>query len=501
MSANARLIHDPSSRLSPATLAFAGRPKQLFIDNAFHHARDGATFTTDDPATGRIICEFAAASSADVDRAVRSSSRAFESWGLLSGAARAAPLLRLADLIERDMRELAELESLDNGKPLSISGAIDIPFSAEIFRYYAGWATKLGGRSFDLALQGDAFHNYTRRSPIGVVAGIVPWNFPFLQAAIKLAPALAAGCTMILKPAEQTSLTALRLAELIVEAGFPAGVVNILTGFGRVAGAALVANPAVKKVSFTGSTAAGKAIVGAAANDLKRVSLELGGKSPTVILADADVELAIPAAANAIFGNTGQVCVAGSRLLIARPIFDKVVQGVIDHGEALRVGAGLNDDVDIGPLISAVQRERVAAYVASGVADGATLAVGGATLGDHGYFYQPTVLLDTTADMKVQREEIFGPVLCATPFDDADEAFRLADHPSYGLSASVWTRDLTLAHRAAQQIDAGAIWVNCHGVYDPHLPVGGSKQSGWGYEFGQEGVEAYTSVKAVAIRL
>lgn len=496
-----KLMHDAARQMTAQANAFAARPKQLFIDNAFHDAIEGGTFATDDPATGRKICDFAAATAADVDVAVRSSNTAFQSWRALSPAARAAPIHRLGELIGEHAHELAQLESLDNGKPLSVSGALDVPFSAELFRYYAGWSTKLTGKSIELALPADAFHSYTRRAPVGVVAGIVPWNFPLLQAAIKLAPALAAGCTIILKPAEQTSLTAVRLAELVVEAGFPAGVVNILTGIGRVTGAALVDHPLVRKVSFTGSTQVGKALVQASAGNLKRVSLELGGKSPTIIFADADLEQAIPAAAHAVFGNSGQVCVAGSRLFIERPIYDRVVQGIVDYAEKLRIGGALNDDVDIGPLISAVQRNRVSSYVEQGLEAGATLATGGAAVGDAGYFYTPTVLLGTTPEMTVRTDEIFGPVVCATPFEDVDEAVRLADHPVYGLAANIWTQNVSRAHRVAAALDSGIVWVNCHGVYDPALPATGFKESGWGHEFGQEGVEAYTSVKSVTIKL
>lgn len=497
-----RLFHDAKTQISAVAAAFAARPKQLFIDNAFRDAVDGGVFASEDPATGIKICDFAAATAADVDAAVRSSHDAFENgWRDTTPAARAALMFRLADLLTEHVEELAELESLDNGKPLSVTRSLDIPFAIEIIRYYAGWATKLTGKTFGLSLASHDYHGYTLRAPIGVVAGIIPWNYPFLQAAFKLGPALAAGCTMILKPAEQTPLTAIRLAELIVEAGFPKGVVNILTGFGRITGAALVDHPMVRKVSFTGSTQVGKMLVQAASGNLKRVSLELGGKSPLVIFADADMDVAIPAAANAIFGNSGQVCVAGSRLFVERPVYDKVMQGIIDHAQTLRIGAGLNEDTDLGPLVSAVQRNRVAAYVEEGRKAGAEIALGGEPLDGPGYFYPPTVLLGTTPDMVVEREEIFGPVLCSTPFDSAEQVLPLADHDEYGLAASIWTRDLSTAHMMARKIGAGAVWVNCHGVFDPHLPFGGFKQSGWGQELAQEGVEAYTSVKSVTMKL
>ena len=496
------LTHDISRQLSRKAAEFAARPKQLFIDGTFRDASDGGTFPSEDPATGLKICDFAAATDHDVDIAVQSSHAAFENgWRDMAPAGRAALLTKLADLIEANADELAELETIDSGKPLSSARALDIPFPVETFRYYAGWATKLSGKTFDLSLQSDRYHSFTRREPLGVAVGIIPWNFPFIQAAFKLAPALAAGCTMVLKPAEQTPLTAIRLAELIAEAGFPQGVVNILTGFGRTTGAALVAHPLVRKVSFTGSTQVGKTLLSAASGNLKRVALELGGKSPNIIFADADLDSAIPASANAIFGNTGQVCVAGARLYVERSVFDKVASAIVDHAARLRIGGGLNAETEVGPLISANQRDRVGSYVEAGRRAGADVAVGGVGLGDAGYFYSPTVLLGTTPDMSVQQEEIFGPVLCAIPFDAAEDVVRMANHDHYGLAASIWTRDLSTAHLLSRRMGAGAVWVNCHGVYDPNLPFGGYKESGWGQELGQEGIEAYTSAKSITIKL
>jgi len=410
-------------------------------------------------------------------------------------------MMRLADLIDENADELAELESLDNGKPVTVARALDVPFTAETFRYYAGWATKLSGRTFNLSLQSDPYHAFTLREPIGVVAGIIPWNFPLSQAGFKLAPALAAGCTIILKPAEQTSLSAIRLAELIVDAGFPRGVINILTGHGRTTGAAIIDHPLVRKVSFTGSTEVGKILLKAAAGNLKRLTLELGGKSPNIIFSDADLEKAIPAAAAAIFGNTGQVCNAGSRLYVQRPVFDQVIRGIIERASSLKVGAGLQREAEIGPLVSQVQRNRVSHYVEESRKQGAEVAVGGRNLGQAGYFYAPTVLLGTTPSMKVQTEEIFGPVLCAMPFDDAAEIEQLAEHTQYGLAASIWTSDISIAHRLGRRLNAGAIWINCFGVFDPNLPFGGFKESCWGREMGQEGVEAFTEMKSVTVRL
>lgn len=496
------LIHDASTQLSQKAAAFAARPKQLFINGEFRDASDGGTFASEDPATGKKICDFASATAEDVDAAVRAAHAAFEKgWRDIAPAARAALIFRLADLIADNAEELAQLESLDSGRPLSVTRMLDIPFPVEALRYYAGWATKLSGKTFDLSLQADQYHSFTRREPIGVAALIVPWNFPFVQVAFKLAPALAAGCTVVMKPAEQTPLTTIRLAELVVEAGFPKGVVNILTGFGRPTGSALAEHPMVGKVSFTGSTQVGKTIVQAASGNLKRVGLELGGKSPNIVFADADMETAIPAAANAIFAGSGQVCVAGSRLFIQRQAFDKVVSGIVDHASRIRIGAGLNVETEIGPLISDKQRQRVASYVDAGRKAGADIALGGSALGEVGYYYSPTVLVGTTPDMTVEQEEIFGPVVCAIPFDDIEDVLPLADHEVYGLAASVWTRDLSAAHRVSRKLKAGAVWVNCHGVYDPNLPIGGYKQSGWGQELGQAGVEAYTSLKSITVRL
>ncbi|RJG46273.1 aldehyde dehydrogenase family protein [Mesorhizobium sp. DCY119] len=498
----ALLTHDPETQLSAKARAFAARPKQLFINGEFCDASDGGTFASEDPATGRKICDFASATAQDVDAAVRAAHAAFETgWRDMAPVARAALIFKLADLIADNAEELAQLESLDSGRPLNVTRVLDIPFPVEALRYYAGWATKLSARTIDLSLQSDAYHSFTRREPIGVAALIVPWNFPFVQVAFKLAPALAAGCTVVMKPAEQTPLTTIRLAELVIEAGFPKGVVNILTGFGRPVGSALAEHPMVGKVSFTGSTQVGKSIVQAASGNLKRVGLELGGKSPNIVFADADMDLAIPGAANAIFAGSGQVCVAGSRLFIQRSAFDKVVSGIIDHASRIRIGAGLNRETEIGPLISDVQRRRVSSYVDAGRKAGADVALGGSALGEAGYYYSPTVLVGTTPNMTVQREEIFGPVVCAVPFDDIDDVLPLADHEVYGLASSVWTRDISTAHHIARGLKAGAVWVNCHGVYDPNLPIGGYKQSGWGQELGQAGVEAFTSLKSITFRL
>ena len=492
----------PEAKLSDGAKAFLKRPKQLFIDGTFVDAVDGRTFATEDPATASAITDVAEAGEADVDRAVQAARNAFEStWRDMPPAGRAGLLLKLADLVNANQEELAELEALDTGKPVSMARALDIPFAAEIYRYYAGWATKLEGRSYNLALQGDAFHCYTLRQPLGVAAGIIPWNYPFAQASFKIAPALAAGCTVILKPAEQTPLTALRLAELVVEAGFPAGVINVLTGFGDRAGAGLVNHDGVDKVSFTGSTEIGKRIVHGATGNLKRVTLELGGKSPNVIFADADLEKAIPAAAMAIFGNSGQVCNAGSRLYVERSVSDRVISGIQEVASGLKIGHGLDPETELGALMSKTQHERVSGYIDSARQDGATIAFGGHSGGDRGYFINPTIITGTRPDMAVYREEIFGPVLVAETFDDPDTIPAIANDTRYGLAASIWTSNLSRAHRLARSLNAGAIWVNCFGVFDPNLPFGGLKESGWGREMAREGMEAFTEEKAVTIAL
>jgi phenylacetaldehyde dehydrogenase len=495
------LTHNPDKQLSAKAKGFLARPKKLYINGQFVDAADGKTFETEDPALGKAITRVPSAGKEDVEQAASAARQAFEKrWSTLAPVQRASYLFKLADLITGNLEELAQLEAYDTGKPVS-NATGEVWFSGEIYRYYAGWATKLGGKSFDLSLQSDPYHCITLRQPVGVVAGIIPWNYPFPQASFKVAPALAAGCTVILKPAEQTPLTALRLAELCEEAGIPPGVVNILTGFGETAGAALAQSHQVDKVAFTGSAEVGKKIVQAAAGTLKRLTLELAGKSPNVVFADSDLEVAIPAAAMGIFGNTGQVCCAGSRLYVEKKVFDQVVEGIERRAKGIKLGAGLNSESEIGPLMSEVQLNRVEFYVNEGREAGANILVGGRHIGERGYFYEPTVLLNTTPDMSVQREEIFGPVLCAMPFESAEEIPPVANETRYGLAATIWTRDTSKALRLAKALNAGAVWVNCFNVFDPNLPFGGFKESGWGRELGQEGVEAFTELKAVTIKL
>ena len=411
---------------------------------------------------------------------------------------------KIGDLIEEHLDEFAQLEALDNGKPLAVARAADVPLAADLFHYMAGWATKIEGNSISISvpyMPGAQFHSYTLREPIGVVGQIIPWNFPLLMAAWKLGPALATGNCVVLKPAEQTPLTALLLARLMAEAGVPDGVVNVVTGFGETAGAPLAAHDDVDKIAFTGSTEVGKLIVEAATGNLKKVTLELGGKSPNVVFADADPEASVAGAANAIFFNHGQCCIAGSRLFVEQDRFDDVVGGVAEIAKSIKVGDGFSADTQMGPLISDEQLAKVTGYLESGRADGAEVVTGGARLGEQGYFFEPTVITKTKPDMKIVREEIFGPVVVAEPFQSLDEIAAKANDSSYGLGAGVWTRDISKAHAMAKRLRAGTIWINTYNVYDAALPFGGYKQSGWGREMGHEVLEAYTEVKAICVQL
>jgi len=480
---------------------FIRAPKKLYIAGQWTDAISGKTFPTYNPATGEVLAHVAEADREDIDRAVRAARQAFEAgpWADMSASQRGRLLWKLAELIEEHLEEFAQLDSLDNGKPLTVARAADVPLAVDLFRYMAGWATKIEGNTIPISAGSKQveYFAYTLREPIGVVAQIIPWNFPLLMAAWKLGPALATGCTVVLKPAEQTPLSALLLAEMIAEAGFPDGVVNVVPGYGETAGAALASHPGVDKVAFTGSTEIGKVILQAAAGNLKKVSLELGGKSPNLVLADADLDRAIPGAANAIFFNQGQCCSAGSRLYVEQSIFEKVVKGVAEEAKKIKIGPGFEPDTSMGPLVSQEQLSRVCNYLESGLNDGAEAIVGGRKLPGPGYFVEPTVLVKTDSRMKVVREEIFGPVVCAMPFKNVEQVVRDANESEFGLAAAVWTRDISKAHRIAKQLRAGTVWINCYNVADAALPFGGYKQSGWGREMGREVLNLYTEVKAV----
>ena len=476
---------------------------EIFVGGQWQPPASGETYTTINPATEEVSAHVAKGDERDVDLAVQAARRAFDHgpWPRMAAAERARILWKLADLIGANLEEMARLESINTGKTLFDSGKVELPFAADVFRYYAGWTTKIHGDTLNLR---DGAFTFTLRQPLGVVGAIVPWNFPFLLASWKIAPALAAGNTLVLKPASLTPLTALRFAELTQEAGLPEGVFNVVPGPGGKAGMALVRHPGVDKVAFTGSTDVGKGIMREAAGSLKRVSLELGGKSPNVVFADADMEAALRGAMTGIFYNKGEVCAAGSRLLVEQRIHDEFVGKLVDRVKTLKVGDPMDKTTRMGPVVSAQQLQTVLGYVEAGRREGATLAAGGerVRVGEgRGYFVQPTVFTGVSNGMRIAREEIFGPVLSVIPFKDADDAIAQGNETFYGLAAAVWTRDIGKALRAARALRAGTVWVNAYNLFDAALPFGGFKESGFGRELGQAGLDLYTEVKSVWVDL
>jgi acyl-CoA reductase-like NAD-dependent aldehyde dehydrogenase len=484
--------------LGEAARAFLAKPQQLLIGAERLDAADGATFATLDPSSGREIAMVAQAGAEDVERAVAAAREALQSgpWASMPATGREQLMHALAQAIEDHDQELAELESLDNGKPVGLAKFVDARGAAAHLRYFAGWPTKIEGGV--LPVTAPNMLCYTRREPVGVCGQIIPWNFPMLMASWKLGPALAAGCTTVLKPAEQTPLTALRIGELALEVGFPPGVINVITGDGAT-GAALVDSPGVDKIAFTGSTAVGREIGAKAGRALKRVTLELGGKSPNIILPDADVEAAIKGSFQGIYFNSGQACNAGSRLFVPAESFDQVVGALAEAANGTRLGPGLDPETQLGPLVSAEQRERVMSYIDSGKAEGAELLAGGeATLTDSGGYYVAPTLFSTTSDeLKIAREEIFGPVLVASPYDSLEEVAQRANEGEYGLAAGIWTRDVSNAHKLASMLRAGSVYVNTWGNVEPPAPFGGFKASGLGREHGHDGLDAYLETKTV----
>ena len=475
-------------------------PKKLLIGGRWVPSQSGKTFATIDPATGEPLATVYEADAADVDAAVQAARRALEGpWGSISPAERARLLWRLSDLIEEHAGELSQLESLDTGKPLTETSMIDIPFTVDHFRYFAGWTTKLTGETLPVSLPG-SYLAYTRREPVGVVGAIVPWNFPLMIASWKLAPALACGNTVVLKPSEITPLTALRLGELIQEADIPPGVVNIVPGYGHTAGAALTRHPGVDKITFTGSTEVGREIVRASAESFKRVTLELGGKSPNIVFPDADMDAVAGGIMMSIFFNQGEVCCAGSRLYIHKKVYDRVLSAVVERAKAIRQGAGVEPGTQMGPLVSEQHMNRVLGYIEKGIQEGAKVLAGAERGSEKGYFVKPTVL-EARDEMTVAKEEIFGPVLAVMPFEDLSDVIRRANATSYGLAAGVWSGDVKKAIRVAHALKAGTVWVNGYNLLDPTSPWGGFKQSGVGREMGKYALEHYTEVKSVWVNL
>lgn len=481
---------------------------QSVLDDIQKRPGTGDVIPIIDPVSEEQIAEFTDCGPAAVDEAVARAKATYESgvWTDLPARERAKIMWRIADLMDAHAQELAELDSLNTGMPLAQAQMI-VPTCAEFFRYYAGWCTKVNGSAYDVQMQGGVsgsyadMHAYTRKEPYGVVGLIFPWNGPIFNASAKLAPALAAGCSSVVKPAEETPLSALLLERLVAEAGVPDGVANFLTGYGHTAGAAITAHPDVEKVAFTGSTEVGKEIVRASAGNLKKVMLELGGKSAVLIYSDADLDMAIMMAAMGIFVHSGQGCVCGSRIFVERGVYDRVVEGIATVADNLKLGGPKEEGSMIGPLISAKQLTRVMGYIEEGKSDGVEVVTGGHRLDRTGYFVHPTVLTNVDPGMRLYQQEIFGPVVTILPFDDDDEAVAMANDTTYGLAATAWTNNLSRAHRLAKRLQAGTVSLNCQLVFDHNVPFGGYKQSGWGHEFGQEGIEGYLKTKSVWAQL
>ena len=492
------------STLMPDTQAFLARRaggEGLLINGTWRRASDGGTLDTIEPASGAVIGQIAAATATDIDEAVAAAKAAQALWAATMPVERARILWAIADAIEANIDALAELETLDQGKPLFVGRWAEIPGAAGQFRFFAGQAMGIEGNTLESSINyqpaGKQMRSWTVREPVGVIAAIVPWNSPLVLTAMKLAPALAAGCAVVLKPAEDTSLSALRLAEIMEGAGLPKGVLNVVTGLGSEAGATLAAHPHVNKVAFTGSTATGRAIMDAAKTNFKRVTLELGGKSPVIVMDDADLAAAIPGVANAIFFNGGQVCIAGSRLYAHEAIYDRLVEGVAAYAKSLNMGAGLDPATQMGPLVSTRHAERVEGFIRRAEGEGARVLTGGERSGPAGTFISPTVVVDVTPDMEIAREEVFGPVLAVQKFTDVDAVIAEANASEYGLAASIWTESLSHAHRMSSAIQAGTVWINCHAMYDARLPIGGLRQSGWGRDSGKQAMDNYLEWKTV----
>ncbi|MGR3292607.1 MAG: aldehyde dehydrogenase family protein [Candidatus Scalindua sp.] len=476
------------------------KPGKLFINGKWVNSVSGKTFDTLNPATEEVITSVAEGDSADIDLAVAAARKAFEDgpWIKMDARDRGRVLLEIANLIEKNKDELALLETMDNGKPISETTNADLPLVIDCFLYYAGWADKIHGET--IPVRGD-FFNYTLREPVGVVGQIIPWNFPLLMAAWKIAPALACGNTVILKPAEQTPLTALRLGEICQEAGLPDGVLDIVPGYGPTAGAALAEHMDVDKIAFTGDCTTGRIIMQAASKNLKRISLELGGKSPNIVFADSDIDSAVAGAMTGIFFNQGEVCCAGSRLFLEKSIHDEFVEKLSNKASSLRVGNPEDADTQMGAQVSKEQFDKILGYIDIGKQEGAKLVTGGERCGEKGYFIRPTIFDAVDNNMKIAREEIFGPVVSTITFDDVSEMIRQCNLSIYGLAAAVWTRDIKKAHRLARDLKAGTIWINTYNTFDAASPFGGFKQSGFGRELGVHALELYTQVKSVWINL